>query len=425
MTVTTSPPVPGTIRPTSHALQVRFDAFELDELNARLLRDGRDVPIAPTPFALLCALVRQPRALLTKDALLEAVWGHQFLTESVLKTAISDLRAVLQDEPEATAIHRDGGAARVSLHRNRDRSQHAHRRNRGRPQARRPRAGLPRYRSAARMRSKAWARHGSSQAQASARSCGSPAKRAWGRPSLIERFMAEAGDIQCAHGQCVEQYGEGEPYLPVLEALTALCRRDAGLVELIRAVAPTWLLQLPWLSSAAEREALRRELTGTGQVRMLREMGELLDRCTADRPLLLVTEDLHWSDQSTVQLIDYVARRRTGSRLLWLASFRLSEIIGADHPLADRAARASSSPALRRDRARRLLREGSRRVPGRASSGAGAETRHFVRALHDRTDGLPLFVADVVSDLAQAEQGRLERIDCPNAPGLDARFRKR
>src|SRR5512134_3073989 len=86
-----------------------------------------------------------------------------------------------------------------------------------------------------------------------------------GKTTLIERFMAEVGEVYCAHGQCVEQYGAGEPYLPVLEALTQLSRRDAALTELLRALAPTWLLQLPWLTSAAEREALRRELSGAGQ----------------------------------------------------------------------------------------------------------------------------------------------------------------
>jgi DNA-binding winged helix-turn-helix (wHTH) protein len=77
---------------------VRFDAFELDEANARLLRDGVAVPLAPTPFAVLCALVRQPGTLLTKQALLDDVWGHQFVSDSVLKTAISDLRTVLADD---------------------------------------------------------------------------------------------------------------------------------------------------------------------------------------------------------------------------------------------------------------------------------------------------------------------------------------
>ena len=148
---------------------------------------------------------------------------------------------------------------------------------------------------------------------------------------------------------------------------------------------------------------------------MLREMGELLDRYTADRSLLLVTEDLHWSDQATVQLIDYVARRRTGTRLLWLASFRLSEIIGADHPLA----------AVRRElRLHRLCDEivldaFSEREVGEylaAHVPELAEDETFVRALHHRTDGLPVFVADVVNDLAQGGHGSVEDT-ASRAPG--------
>lgn len=393
----------ASVRPS---LQVRFGAFELDEANARLLRDGRAVPLAPTPFALLCALVRQARSLLTKHALLDEVWGHQFLTESALKTAISDLRAALQDDPKqpryietvARRGYRFIGAVTSTVP---------------------PAAATPGAPSPAAARWPAWSSIGRADALqhlGRAWQLAGAGKRqiVWitgeagvGKTTLIERFMAEAGDIHCAHGQCVEQYGEGEPYLPVLEALTALSRRDAGLVELIRAVAPTWLLQLPWLSNAAEREALRRELTGTGQGRMLRELGELLDRYTADRPLLLVTEDLHWSDQATVQLVDYIARRRTGTRLLWLASFRLSEIIGADHPLAS---------ARRELRLHRLCdeivldafseREVGEYLAVRIPELAQDET--FVRALHHRTDGLPVFVADVVNDLAQGEHGSVE-----------------
>jgi DNA-binding winged helix-turn-helix (wHTH) protein len=79
-------------------VRVRFDRFELDEANARLLRDGTAVALAPTPFAVLCALVRQPGSLLTTNALLDQVWGHQFLTDSALRTAISDLRTALDDD---------------------------------------------------------------------------------------------------------------------------------------------------------------------------------------------------------------------------------------------------------------------------------------------------------------------------------------
>src|SRR6185436_9507140 len=154
-----------------------------------------------------------------------------------------------------------------------------------------------------------------------------------GKTTLIEHFVGGLGRIACARGQCVENYGTGEPYLPVLEALAELCRGDRTLPTLLRSVAPTWLLQLPWLSTAEERDALRRELAGVGPDRMLREMGELLDRYTEQRPLLLVTEDLHWSDRATLQLIDHVARRRGRARLMWLSSFRLAEVIALDHPL--------------------------------------------------------------------------------------------
>jgi len=86
-------------RAASHPICVRFDAFELDEANARLLRDGTALSLAPRPFGLLCALARRPGSLLTKNELLDDVWGHQFVSESVLKTAVSDVRTVLDDNP--------------------------------------------------------------------------------------------------------------------------------------------------------------------------------------------------------------------------------------------------------------------------------------------------------------------------------------
>src|ERR1700675_2240225 len=83
---------------SSNPVRVRFDRFELDEANARLLRDGTAVALPATPFAVLCALVRQPGSLLTTNALLDQVWGHQFVTDSVLRTAVSELRTALADD---------------------------------------------------------------------------------------------------------------------------------------------------------------------------------------------------------------------------------------------------------------------------------------------------------------------------------------
>jgi DNA-binding winged helix-turn-helix (wHTH) protein len=85
-------------RTLATALRIRFERFELDEENARLLCDGKPMDLPPKPFELLCALARRPGSLLTKDALLDEVWGHRFVTESVLKTVIGKLRTALQDD---------------------------------------------------------------------------------------------------------------------------------------------------------------------------------------------------------------------------------------------------------------------------------------------------------------------------------------
>ena len=375
--------------PPARPLRVRFHEFELDEADARLTRTGQAVPLAPKPFAVLCALARTPRTLVTKNDLLDLVWGHRFVTESVLKSTVSELRGALGDDAKQPrcieTVSRRGYRFIAALN--------APYAPPGASAGASTSAMIGRAQPLERLRT-AW--------QAAA---GGKRQIVWiageagvGKTTLIERFVAEVGDTHCAHGQCVEQYGAGEPYLPVLEALTALAKRDAALPELVRKVAPTWLVQLPWLCSADEREALQRDLAGSIQARMLREMGELLDRYTEDRPLLLVTEDLHWSDQATVQLIDYLARRRSPARFAWLSSFRLTEIIAADHAL--RAVRnelrlhgLADEIVLDAFSEREVAEYVAEHLPGQAADEA------FVRELHRRTDGLPLFVADVVTDV--------------------------
>jgi DNA-binding winged helix-turn-helix (wHTH) protein len=88
------------VKPQTHDTRLRFDRYDLDAADARLTCAGRPVPLAPTPFAVLCTLARSPGALVTKNALLEAVWGHRFVADSVLKTAISEVRAALGDDPK-------------------------------------------------------------------------------------------------------------------------------------------------------------------------------------------------------------------------------------------------------------------------------------------------------------------------------------
>ena len=61
---------------------------------------GEPVALAPKPFAVLCALARARGKLVTKNALRDIVWGHRFVTDAVLKSAISEVRAALDDDPK-------------------------------------------------------------------------------------------------------------------------------------------------------------------------------------------------------------------------------------------------------------------------------------------------------------------------------------
>jgi predicted ATPase len=101
----------------------------------------------------------------------------------------------------------------------------------------------------------------------------------------------------------------------------------------LRQQAPTWLVQMPWLLTAADREHLHQELQGMTRERMLREFAELIETLTLETPLILVLEDLHWSDHATLDLVALLARRRAPARLLLLGTYRPVELIVQQHPL--------------------------------------------------------------------------------------------
>src|SRR4029453_18212007 len=152
-----------------------------------------------------------------------------------------------------------------------------------------------------------------------------------GKTTLVEAFVAQLGaygPLWIWHGQCVEHYGAGEPYMPVLEALGRACRGPGGqeVVALLRQQAPTWLMQMPGLVRAADLEMLRRRMIGVTRERMLPEVTEALDLLTAQQPLIVVLEDLHWSDPSTMDLIAVLARRQEPARLLLLGTYRSPDV---------------------------------------------------------------------------------------------------
>ena len=148
-----------------------------------------------------------------------------------------------------------------------------------------------------------------------------------GKTALLDAFAAglASGALVC-RGQCLEQHGGGEPYLPVMEILGQVCEQDTLALALLTRTAPTWLVQMPGLLDAAQLESLQKRLVGATQARMLREMAEALEAISTTQDVILVFEDLHWSDRSTLELLDYVLRRRSTARLLIVASYRPEEL---------------------------------------------------------------------------------------------------
>jgi DNA-binding SARP family transcriptional activator len=149
-----------------------------------------------------------------------------------------------------------------------------------------------------------------------------------GKSTLVDAFLHDvtaAATAVAGVGQCLAQRGPGEPYMPVLEALGALARGPAGdtVVSALALHAPTWLVELPWLlGEGPDAEATRMRAQGSTRSRMLREILEALDVVCTSTPLVLVLEDLHWADDSTLDLVAAILRRREQARLLLLGTYR-------------------------------------------------------------------------------------------------------
>jgi predicted ATPase len=89
----------------------------------------------------------------------------------------------------------------------------------------------------------------------------------------------------------------------------------------------------PALLSDEELAAVRQRAGGTSRDRMMRELVEALDVVSRDAPLVLVLEDLHWSDSGTIDAVGMIARRREPARLLVVATYRPTDVTETGHPV--------------------------------------------------------------------------------------------
>ena len=388
-----------------------FGPFRLDLANAALWRAEQPVTLRPKTFDLLTYLVTHAGQVVTKAALLDALWPETAVGEGVLKTGINELRQALGETAKApqwiATVHRRGYrfVAPVTLVESTPPTEAPAARAAPLP-VRAPAPAVspvpvyvppPAPPLVAREAEVATLHQWFANAFQGERHLGFITGEAGiGKTTLVDTFVAQlAGQapLWLGHGQCIEQYGAGEAYLPLLEALGQMGHTPDGpqLVALLRQHAPSWLLQMPALLSPAEYEALQWHMGETTRARMLRELAEAVEVLTAARPCVLVVEDLHWSDTATIEWLAYVARRRGPARLLVLGTYRPVEAIVRAHPVRSMVQELTVHGYGAELRLGEWSEAGVAAYLAQRGAGAGVPAA-LVRVLTQRTDGHPLFL---------------------------------
>ena len=378
--------------------RITFESFQLEPENGRLWSGEEEVALRPKSFAVLRYLLEHQGRLVTKEELLKTLWAGTVVSDGVLKVCVREIRKALGEtakEPRfIETVPRKGyrfiAPAGTSA---------------GTRLSDAEREGFERIvgRQDDLKKLQRWLEKAERGERQIVFVTGGPGI---GKTTLVDLF------IDCSHvedrmrigrGLCLERYGEGEAYLPVLEALGRIGREPGGkrLTEILRKFAPTWLVQMPALVEDAEFELLQRKVQGTTRERMLREITEAIEAFTEDRGLVLVLRDLQWSDYSTLELVSYLAHRRERARLMIIGTYRPEDIAVAEHPLQsvkrELHARGQCEEIQLRPLTEAEVQEYVARVlaPRTLPAGLG-------QLIHRRTDGNPLFMVNLV-DFAMSQ----------------------
>ena len=424
-----------------------FAPFRIDGRGERLWRDTQVVALRPKTFATLRYLVEHAGQLVTKDELLNAVWPDTVVSDAVLKVSIGELREALGDQAKPArfieTVHRRGYRFLATVTTQPVVSSQEEERQKAKVEDFSP-APSTQHRApllVGREVELAQLHHLFVKALNGERQVVFVTGDAGiGKTALVEAFVfgvqegsrlegkpdtkfrtpnSERAFISkpwIARGQCMELYGAGEAYLPVLQAIGQLCGTPGqeSLVRLLEQHAPTWLLQLPAIVSPPEHQRLQQHIFAATPERMLREIAEAIEVLTSEIPLILLLEDLHWSDYATLDLLATLARRQEPARLLVIGTYRPIDVIVSEHPLK----------GLKRDLQLHgqcedialeswTISEIGSFLATRFSTSAPAED--LLQVLHRQTGGNPLFLVHFVEYLLGHERLRLQgsRWDLP------------
>jgi predicted ATPase len=353
--------------------------------------------LTPKALAVIAELASRPGEVVTKNELFESVWPDTTVSDAALVTCIQEIRRALRDNAARPrfieTVHRRGYRFLHTLEK-KAKSSHVP------GSTDRLRHLVGRAKELEELTTML------ARAQGGARQIVFVSGDAGiGKTSVVEAFLGRAGtgeDLQIAFGQSIERHETSEAYQPLLEALTRWGRESKLLFSVLERHAPTWLAQLPSLLSPERLRQFERRTAGSTRERMLRELTEALEAAATAKPLILLLEDLHWADISTLDWLATFARRREPAAVLVVATDRPVELITAGHPL-----RAIKQELLAQGCARELaLRDLTREdtfdyVRARFPPALGMDIAiaELATRIHGHTEGRPLLMVSVADDL--------------------------
>lgn len=275
----------------------QFGAFTLDAVNECLWRDGRRIPLPPKPFAVLRYLVEHAGRLVSHDELLDALWPGIYVQPQVLRTYVLDLRRVLEDDARnpryLQSLPKRGYCFVAAVHEaGQQRSVPAE-----------PASVLP-----GRDRELALLHVAFEKAVAGERQMlFITGEWGIGKTALIERFRRELEanhSAIVATGQCVPGLGGRQEYYPLSDALRPVCGGSD---------APRACRLLHTGGDSATDNAGRPQL-------LPGDVCDALEQIPAEKPLVLILEDLQWADEPTLSVVSALARRQGPANMLVIAT---------------------------------------------------------------------------------------------------------
>jgi DNA-binding winged helix-turn-helix (wHTH) protein len=371
---------------------IHFPPFRVDFDEERAWRGRAELAIRRKPFAILRYLAAHPKRLVTHEELHAHVWGGTKVSESALRSHLHELRQVLGEGVVETVIGR-GYRFVAELA-----PEEA-------PEAVPVEDPAPRM--VGRDRELAALRDALARADAGRRQIvfvtGQPGI---GKTTLVEAFLAaRADDVLVGRGQCVEQYSAPEPHLALIGLLRELraTRHGDDVLGALMRHAPTVLVNVPQLAPDDRHDELARRAQHGSDAKVMRELIDALEAIAQHRTLVVVLEDMQWSDVATIDVLAALAQRTERARLLVVVTARSADVQVPTH-LLNRVmrtllARSSWASSIELDRISGVAIERylDLRFPGHGFAPA------FASIVDRLTGGVPLFVTTVLDDLAARE----------------------